>query len=370
MAVFYAPIRFFLGANTPQGFVGFADELYDPADGWQAYLIKSGPGTGKSSLMRRVYERLTALSIDAEAICCSSDPSSLDGVVFPELKMCLLDATAPHVVEPKFWGAVEQIVPLAICVDETALHARAAEIRQATEANRTLHVRCRKYIHAAASLLRENRRVGVEALDEEKVRRLACRTARQEFGGSTGEGRISHRFLSAITPDGPQVFFETAQALCPRIYTIEDDYGVAATAFLSEIARQAQKAGVDGIACPCPLAPEVGAEHLLFPSIGVGLITSHMFHKVDFPVYRRIHATRFYDAEQLRAKRQVATFNRRAAAELLAQAQALAAEAKSVHDDMERFSIDAMDWDRARAMGDAVLEKFEAAAVRFLATRE
>ena len=95
-----------------------------------------------------------------------------------------------------------------------------------------------------------------------------------------------------------------------------------------------------------------------------------MFHKVDFPVYRRIHATRFYDAEQLRAKRQVAAFNRRAAAELLAQAQAFAAAAKSVHDDMERFSIDAMDWDRARAMGDAVLEKFEAAAVRFLATRE
>ena len=370
MAVFHAPIRFFLGANTPQGFVGFADELYDPADGWQAYLIKSGPGTGKSSLMRRVYERLTALSIDAEAICCSSDPSSLDGVVFPGLKMCLLDATAPHVVEPKYWGAVEQIVPLAICADETALYARSAEIRQATEANRVLHARCRKYIHAAASLLRENRRVGAATLDEEKVRRLACRIARQEFGGGTGKGRITRRFLSAITPDGPQMFFETAQALCPRIYTIEDDHGAAATLFLAEVARYAQKAGIDAVACPCPLAPEEGAEHLLFPSVGVGFVTSNTFHKADFPVYRRIHATRFSDAEQLRAKRQVTAFNRRASGELLAQAQELAAEAKKVHDDMERFSIDAMDWDRARVMGDAVLAKFEAAAIRFLAARE
>ena len=366
MAVFHAPVRFFLGANTPQGFVGFADELYDPTDGWQAYLIKSGPGTGKSSLMRRIYERLTALSIDAEAICCSSDPSSLDGVIFPQLRMCILDATAPHVVEPKVWGAVEQLVPLAICVDEALLHEQAAEVRRVTEDNRTLHAQCRKYIHAAGALLKENRRIGAAALDEEKVRRLACRVARQEFGG-TGEGRLTHRFLSAITPDGPVVFHETLQALCPRIYTVEDDHGAAASLFLSELARHAKRAGVDGIVCPCPMAPEEGPEHLLFPAIGVGFTTSNAFHKADYPVYRRIHATRFSDTEQLRARRQITAFNRRAARELLEQAQGLAAEAKVAHDRMEAFSIAAMNWDGAQAMGDAVLRKFEAAAKRFLA---
>ena len=367
MAAFHAPIRFFLGANTPQGFVGFADELYDPADGWQAYLIKSGPGTGKSSLMRRIYERLTALSLDAEAICCSSDPASLDGVIFPQLRMCILDATSPHVVEPKFWGAVEQIVPLAVCADEQVMHGQAQEIRRATEENRALHAQCRKYIHAAGALLKENRRIGMAALNEDKVRRLACRIARQEFGGGVGGGRQTQRFLSAVTPDGMVVFSETLQALCPRIYTVEDDHGAAAPLFLTELARLAQKAGVDGIVCPCPLAPEEGPEHLLFPSIGVGFTTSNSFHKADYPVFRRIHATRFSDTEQLRAKRQIAAFNRRAARELLEQAQALSAEAKAAHDRMERFSIAAMDWDRAREMGDAVVQRFVAAAERFLA---
>lgn len=367
MAVFHAPVRFFLGANTPQGFVGFADELYDPADGWQAYLIKSGPGTGKSSLMRRIYERLTALGIDAEAICCSSDPASLDGVVFPPLRMCILDATAPHVVEPKFWGAVEQIVPLAICADETKMHGQAAAIRQVTEENRALHAQCRKYIHAAGALLKENRRIGAAALNEEKVRRLACRIARQEFDGKRGEGRQTHRFLSAITPDGAVGFCETLQVLCPRIYTLEDDHGAASSLFLEELARHAQQAGVDAIVCPCPLAPEAGPEHLLFPSLGVGFTTSNSFHKVDYPVFRRIHATRFSDAEQLRAKRQIAAFNRRAARELLEQAQALSAEAKAVHDRMEAFSAEAMDWDRATELGDAVMQRFVDAAERFLA---
>lgn len=367
MAVFQAPVRFFLGANTPQGFVGFIDELYDPDADWQAYLIKSGPGTGKSSLMRRVYEELTARSMDAEAICCSSDPASLDGVVFPQLRMCILDATAPHILEPKFWGAVEQIVPLAICSDEAAMHAQSADIRRATEENQALHAQCRKYIQAAGALLKENRRIGTAALNEEKVRRLAARIARQEFGDGTGEGRLTHRFLSAVTPEGPVVFHETVQALCPRIYTIEDDHGAAASLFLTEIACHAQNKGIDGIVCPCPLAPEEGPEHLLFPSIGVGFTTSNSFHKADYPVYRRIHATRFSETDQLRAKRQIAAFNRRAARELLEQAQALSVEAKRVHDRMETYSVAAMNWERAGKMGDLVVQKFVAAAERFLA---
>ncbi len=363
MATFQAPVRFFLGANTPQGFVGFADEIYDAEDGWQAYLIKSGPGTGKSSLMKRLYEVMTAMSIETEVICCSSDPSSLDGLVFPELKRCVLDATAPHVVEPRYWGAVEQIVPLSICMDETVLHARSAEIRRVTQENRELHRRCRKYIHAAGALLRENRRIGAAATDEEKVRRLARRIADQEFP-EHGNGRITHRFLSAVTPEGLIVFYETLQALCPRIYSIEDDHGAASALLLSELARQAEKRGIEGIVCPCPLFPEDGPEHLLFPSIGVGLTTSNSFHKVDFPVYRRIHATRFANTEQLRAKRQVVSFNRRAAGELLLQAQALAAEAKAVHDRMELFSAEAMNWELANKLGDALIQRFVDAVER------
>ena len=362
MTAFYAPVRFFLGANTPNGFVGFANELYDAADGWQAYLIKSGAGTGKSTLMRRVYEAVTALSVEAEAICCSSDPSSLDGVVCPALKLCILDATAPHVVEPQYWGAVEQLVPLSVCMDEQQLREMAPMIRQATEKNRDLHRRCRKYIHAAGALLRENRRIGELLIDTEKIHRLAERLAVQEFGKGAGKGRLTHRFLSAVTPEGLVTFSETIQALCPRIYTVEDEQGAAARVLLDDLARYAEAAGVDGIVCPCPLSPDVGAEHVLFPSAGVAFTTSNTFHKADYPVYRRIHATRFCDAARLREKRQIQSFNRRAARELLEQARLCAVEAKTVHDTMEEYSRAAMDWDRATVMGDRIVNIFTQAA--------
>lgn len=362
MAAFNAPIRFFLGANTPNGFTGFAEELYDAENGWQAYLIKSGAGTGKSTLMCRVYEAVTALSVEAEAICCSSDPSSLDGVVCPTLKLCIMDATAPHVVEPKFWGAVEQIVPLAVCMDEHRLKDNAEAIRRATERNRDLHRQCRKYIHAAGVLLRENRRIGEALIDTDKIHRLAERLARQEFGTGTGYGRLTHRFLSAVTPDGLVTFEETLQALCPRIYTIEDEQGAASRVLLEDVARYAQLAGVDGIVCPCPLSLDTSAEHLLFPSVGVAFTTSNAFHRADYPVYRRIHATRFCDAERLREKRQIQSFNRRAARELLEQARECAVNAKAVHDTMEEYSRAAMDWDAAEAMGNRIVRVFTDAA--------
>jgi len=46
-------IDFFLGATTPAGFKGYFEPLrHEP--GMQMYLIKSGPGCGKSTLMKRL----------------------------------------------------------------------------------------------------------------------------------------------------------------------------------------------------------------------------------------------------------------------------------------------------------------------------
>ena len=60
----------FLGANTPEGFISLFDELYDPAEDWRAYIIKGGPGTGKSRLMRRVADELEQAGYTAQRVLC------------------------------------------------------------------------------------------------------------------------------------------------------------------------------------------------------------------------------------------------------------------------------------------------------------
>lgn len=89
-------LRFFLGANTPQGFVSRFDQLTDSRDGWRCFVLKGGPGTGKSTLMRKVAASLEQRCQRIEYIHCSSDADSLDGVIAPELKFCIADGTSPQ----------------------------------------------------------------------------------------------------------------------------------------------------------------------------------------------------------------------------------------------------------------------------------
>lgn len=345
------PVAFFLGANTPQGFCGYHRELYDGRDGWRAFLIKSGPGTGKSSLMKRLVAEMDAEGIATEAIYCSSDPHSLDGVIAPSLKALIFDATAPHILEPGYWGAVEQIVDLGRCMNTDALHEQAPAIIDATDACARMHARCRQYMGAAATLLADNRRLSLTCTDCNKVTATAARIATREWGSKNDQnGHETRRFLSALTPEGMVTFTETLQTLCPHLYAIEDDHGAASSMLMAELRRRALAAGLSVISCASPLFPQESPEHLLIPERGLGFTVSNAFHRAEFPVYRRMRAERFTDSDALRATREKRAFNRKAAREMLQEAEACAREAKRLHDRMEELYHPAVDWQRVSVM--------------------
>ena len=52
-------IKYFLGCSSPEGFHSFFGELCPTHSGGYTYIIKGGPGTGKSSLMKRINSALT-----------------------------------------------------------------------------------------------------------------------------------------------------------------------------------------------------------------------------------------------------------------------------------------------------------------------
>ncbi len=347
------PVRFFFGANTPQGFYGFHEtDLYDPRDGWIAFLIKSGAGTGKATFMRRLWERAVEKGITGETVYCSSDPDSLDAIRFPAQKLCVVDATAPHILEPTAYGECEQLVPFGCCLPLTLTENTEDWFKEA-EACAAGHARCCRLMGAAAGLLENNRRLQDSALRHDKIDATARRLAEKELGTKRNtRGQEMRRFLSAITPQGHRFFAETACALCPTIYVLEDEYGAAASALLTTLKEELLRRGHDLIACPCPLSPQTKLDHLLIPTEGVAFLTSNSHHRVTFPVYRRIHAARFMEDGTLPARKQQLRFNRRAAAELLREAAAHAAEAKRHHDRMEERHVTHMDWERWAAIAD------------------
>ena len=171
----------FLAANTPEGFVSFFDELYNPYKSSQAYIIKGGPGTGKSTFIRKIARAFEEKGFDTELVYCSSDPDSLDGLIVPEKGFSICDGTAPHVMEPRFPGAVENIINLGQFWDERKLRKSADEIRRLFIENSLYHRQSAGYLAAAGHVNRQNRKIATSYIKREKTDSFSARFIYREL---------------------------------------------------------------------------------------------------------------------------------------------------------------------------------------------
>ena len=107
-------IASFAAANGYSGFRSLFAQIFAPERFDRTFIIKGGPGTGKSTLMKKLIRYATESGYKSEAIYCSSDPSSLDGVIIKhkERAVAILDGTAPHQRDTVYPGACDEIVNL------------------------------------------------------------------------------------------------------------------------------------------------------------------------------------------------------------------------------------------------------------------
>ena len=133
---------YFGAANGYTGFRSNFGAIFSPHTIDKLFIIKGGPGTGKSTLMRRIDEQYSE-RFDTTVILCSSDPESYDGVIIEkdEKAIALVDGTAPHVMEPMYPGAVEEIVNLGDSFDYEALRSRKNEIAALSDKKKAAYKR-------------------------------------------------------------------------------------------------------------------------------------------------------------------------------------------------------------------------------------
>lgn len=344
-------LSYFLGCSSPEGFSSFFGEMCPAHSGGYTYIIKGGPGTGKSSLMKRINLLLADAEIETQLIYCSSDPDSLDGVYAPSLGCWIADGTAPHTLEPKYPGAAQEIVDLGAFWDKSVLRSRADEVIALTDENAALHRRCRRFLEASSLLREDILRLTVGCIDTDKLKRTASRIAAREFG-SPGEkiGEEHHRLLSAVTPKGVMFFDSTVRELCERVYVIEDENGAAAAALLSLLRGYALAGGYDVISSPCPLAPDGDPEHLIVPEKRIGFVTSNRFHTAEFESAVKISSARFTDRTALRRRSSRLSFTKKAYGEFVDEAVESLRQAKGVHDELESIYVSAMGFSRMDAL--------------------
>jgi len=352
-------IQYFLGANAPGGFCSLYPELLPPDAARAIYILKGGPGCGKSTLMKRVADRLEEAGLEAEYILCSGDPDSLDAVVFPRAGAAIVDGTAPHVVEPKLPGAVERYVNLGDCYDSAALYPLRQAIMDCMAGYKGCYARAYRCLDAAAALTQDSRTLlATDELGERMAKRAKGILSRElPRVKSDAPGRVRQRFLGAVTHKGVLCLYDTALAQCSRIYELSDPYGLAHELLLHLLAG-ATAVGYEVVACPDPMAPDRLA-HLLVPELELAFLTSSPALPFRSPPYRRLRLESMVEDGLLRRSRARLRFSRKVSAALTEEAVASLAQAKAMHDDLEAIYNPHVDFDRvsafARQVGDEIL---------------
>ena len=87
-----------LGTLTPTGARDTLQSITQQLE--RRLFIKGYPGTGKSSMMKKLAQEATHRGFDVQLVWCGLDANSIDMVILPELKFCIFDSTEPHVYFP------------------------------------------------------------------------------------------------------------------------------------------------------------------------------------------------------------------------------------------------------------------------------
>ena len=352
-------VHYFLGANSPTGFYSLYDQLIDPEEAEEVFILKGGPGCGKSSLMRKVGAAMEEHGLEVEYIDCSGDPDSLDAVVIPALKTAVVDGTAPHVVEPKYPGLVESYVNLGACYDRAGLLTVRSELKGCMKGYKGCYQRAYRCLTAAAQLAEDNRSLLLtQSLEEKLARRAKGILSREMKDEGEEEGRSVQRFLSGITWKGALYNFDTVELLCNCVYELSDPWGLA-HGMLVHLATGAMASGRDVIVCPSPLCPD-RMEHLLIPALSLAFVTTTPANPWPGKPYRRIRVDSMADPDLTRRNRARLRFARKVSAALLEEAVDALAQAKGMHDELEGYYNPHVDFPQVYAAADDLIAHLEA----------
>ncbi len=332
--------EFFYGANTSKGFISYFKEMYD--ENFTMYIIKGGPGTGKSTLMKSIMQKAEQKGYDVTAVKCSSDPNSLDGVIIPELKVCIADGTSPHTLEPQFPGVVEKIINLSDCWDENILKENRKKIIDLTKKCSDCHRKSMQFLSAAATLKKDSIRLVNESVDMKKLRRFSVRFANKNFQKPNGKlGSEYKRFLTALTPQGIIYLSDTVEKMCDDITVLKDDEGGISSVILHEIRSYAMGCGYDVISCRCPMMPDL-IQHIIIPDLKIAVVTGNGFHNKKYPKQNTVNVGRFMKETTDNTNR--FAYNIKAQSELVNTAMQQMKKAKAFHDELEDFYKNAVDF--------------------------
>lgn len=337
--------KYFLAANSSEGFISYFGDCFDSHDNWKVYIIKGGPGTGKSSFMKKLASKANNKGIKTELFPCSSDPDSLDAVIFTDIKTVILDGTAPHTLDPKYPAVCETILNFGDFWNEENINENKSEIIEFTNENKRLHKSASRYIKSAGLISEDTLNLSESITDKDKCLSFANKLCKKYIPKTNGHSKEELRFLSGITPKGIVFFGNTPLNAFKTNIILEDEYGFASNIIIKKLREYALSQNHEIITIKNCLLPSLMLDGIIIPKLSLSFMRETSYLKFDTSI-RRIHAKRFIKPNEFIKKQKRLKTNSKNFLTLTQNASEILKLAKSTHDQLEKYYIKAMDFDR------------------------
>lgn len=343
-------VNFFLGASSEKGFVSYFKQLQNHTDSMQLLILKGGPGSGKSSLMKKVAAYSESIGHTVEYFPCASDPASLDAIADRTANFGMMDGTAPHTEDPALPGALHHILYTGELWDSAKLRMQKDEIEFFSDLTGEYHKSAGAYIKAAGALLGENLRVSRKYINEAAISDFVRSTVQHIPSGEKSFEET--RLLSAVTVGEIKFFEETLPLYADKIYVIEDEWGGASHTIFEHVRNICRMNGIRFIHCPCSVMPEK-TDHIIIPAMKTAFTAGNRFFKCASG--EKIKGETFYTTGIDKAVMERRSLD---AEKLLSRASILIKTAKKTHDRLERFYINAIDFQKSDAFFEKITREF------------
>ena len=328
----------FFGANSGNGYINTPDERLREQNCDVKILIKGGPGTGKSTLIRKFADTAKDSGYGVTRYLCSSDPHSYDAVSAEKdgRRIVICDATAPHVCDMQYPGAKSFIFDLSEYWDRAALISESDKIVELTERKRTLYESSYKFLRAASGAQKNADSLSESVFNFEKADGFCERTA-SRF--KRDRGNTLSGYTSALSMSGAVTLDSLYAESSFRIFT-DDNIGVSK--FL--LGMLARKLNERGSGCFVALDPLDGSVESILVLKDKTLITRRSIGNAD----KIINCERFVAKPASGFKNRLKLV-KGCVSSLVREALAFLVEASKYHFELEKIYSSSMDFNRSEA---------------------
>ncbi len=346
---------YFASVNTTSGFCNNFDMVFHPQKFDKIFILKGGPGTGKSTLLKRLATAASEQDLTVEQFLCSSDPHSLDGIIIKEKRVVIIDGTSPHCMDARFPGVVDNIVNLGTFWNKELLLPNKSEIIHLIQTKNKFYKQSYRFLKVYGDITREMHNIAIDALNEKKMidnLKIQCDKIFKKGTVFTEEIRNTETYCSEGL-----VHLDSFERQSDKIWIIEDilNTGNYYLKQLYDTAKKENQPIIVSYSCQALDMPNA----IYFPLSRSTFVIGERKYENEIPQksYQYINMKRFLNQEKMKSNRQKLRFGKKCSDMILDAAIEALKEAKNTHEKTEQIYTAAMDFKQAEILFQALTEE-------------